>query len=70
VGKYTKWTLNYKKVIHVPNDRNILQMAINNTYIFHFKALNNLPIFGLKIYHLATWIWSPFCETVSAEIHG
>jgi hypothetical protein len=52
---------NGEKIIKIttklPNGRNIFQMGIKYTNIFHSKALQNLhkwKIFGLKTYRLAT----------------
>jgi hypothetical protein len=68
--QYTKIGVKYTKIasklpnghkIHIPNGRTILQVAIEYTDLFHFKALQNLPklVFCLKIYHLATLSYKP-----------
>jgi hypothetical protein len=48
----------------------IFQMAINYTYIFQSKALQNFPklgFFGLKTNHLATLSMSSFLDGLSTD---
>jgi hypothetical protein len=51
-------TNNNKRQYIIPNGHKIFQMVmVKNTNIYHSKALQNLPnfgIFGLKTNHLAT----------------
>jgi hypothetical protein len=63
-GKIYQRTTNYtkrpyKQYTYYVNGQKVFQMAVKYTYIFHYKALQNIPeIFGLKINHLATLVRS------------
>jgi hypothetical protein len=64
--KYNQFTLNYTNLPqNIPNGRKMDQMAIKYLNIFHFRILQNLPKLGfqgLKIYHLATLVWTLFIQ--------
>jgi hypothetical protein len=42
---------------NVPNGRNLFQMDIAYSDIFHFRPIQNLPKLGFLVYHLATLDW-------------
>jgi hypothetical protein len=56
--KYTKWPLN------IPNGHKICQMVINQTHIFHYKTLRNLPKFGFLFENI---IWQPSMQPSQAQ---
>jgi hypothetical protein len=47
--KYTKWPQNYQMATKLPNGRNIGQMVIQYTSIFHCKSLQNFPKVGFLV---------------------
>jgi hypothetical protein len=56
-------TTNYtKRPYIIPDGRKIFQMVIKYNNILHSKAHQNIPIFGLKINHLATLLLSSMAE--------
>jgi hypothetical protein len=45
----------YQMTTKLPNGRNVFQMALNYTNIFHFKALQNLPLLGFLVWKCTVW---------------